>query len=126
MSPKVNPRKYVSLHTSGIVPLSMVIANASHTGATRLNSNGITVEIIRVQGDKTSSTLNFLGKIVSSMRLSLCFLLETGYLTKSGRIGVSGKHDKYINFQSERVGRSAWDIFWERISNYLSCYPFRL
>jgi hypothetical protein len=55
----------------------MVIAKASHTGNCKLlNSKDISVGIIGIRGNSTSSPLNFPFKIVASM----IFIFFTGHL----------------------------------------------
>jgi hypothetical protein len=62
----------------------MVIAKASRTGnCKRLNLNYISVGIIEMRGNSTSSPLNFPFKIVASMILFIIFFtghLVTGHL----------------------------------------------
>jgi hypothetical protein len=58
--------------------LLMVIAKASLTGyCKRLNSKGISVIIIGVHSNSTSSLLNFPFKIVASMILFIIFFTES-------------------------------------------------
>jgi hypothetical protein len=58
--------------------LLMVIAKASRTGnCKRLNSKGISVGIIGMRGNSTSSPLNFSFKIVASMILFIIFFTES-------------------------------------------------
>ena len=69
-----------SSHTCGdyVCALLMVIAKANRTGnCRRLNSNGISVGIIGVCGNSTSSSLNFPFKIIASMILFIIFLTES-------------------------------------------------
>ncbi|GFV09943.1 hypothetical protein TNCV_4884771 [Trichonephila clavipes] len=54
------------------------LRKASRTGnCKRLNSNGISVGIIRIRGNRTSSPLNFPVKIVASITLFIIFLTES-------------------------------------------------
>jgi hypothetical protein len=62
----------------------MVIAKASRTGNyKRLNSNDISVGIIGMRGNRSSSPMNFTFKIVASMISFIIFItghLVTGHL----------------------------------------------
>ncbi|GFW64512.1 hypothetical protein TNCV_2820931 [Trichonephila clavipes] len=73
----------------------VVIAKASRTGnCKRLNSNGISVGIIGIRGNRTSSPLNFPVKIVASIAFHcvIIFLTESLVPLKSWWIYVSKKY----------------------------------
>jgi hypothetical protein len=71
--------------------LLMVIAKVSRTGyCKRLNFNDISVRIIGMHGNSTSSPLNFTFKIVASMILSIIFF--TGHVVTGPLVPWSLSH----------------------------------
>jgi nicotinamide riboside transporter PnuC len=101
----------------------MVIAKASRTGSCkRLNSNDISVGIIGMRGNSTSSPLNFPLKIVASMILFIIFFtghLVTGHLV----INLFGHaHYNYAKFHynHHRVQLITWSL------RHLENFPFKI
>jgi hypothetical protein len=83
----------------------VVIAKASRTGnCKRLNSEGISVGIIGIHGNSTSSPLNFPFKMVASMILFIIFF--TGHLVTGHLVTWSLSH-LVINFYERAHNNNA-------------------